>query len=223
MTRNPCSGIRMREKKLYSQLPFVVILIMSVSLSSGCIQRNAPSSIIDRYTFEYPSPEFTGIAHTVQTIKIERFSVAKAYNSQSMVFRPEPYQLDTYASNRWMTNPGDMVSDYLLRDLRNSGLFKAALSYRDLEDTRYVLNGSVDEFLEVDNEGKRTAVITLSITLLDFSRAGSEDRLLFQKKYQATEPFTERTPTGLANAMSTGMGKLSAMIIHDILQTVQAP
>jgi cholesterol transport system auxiliary component len=140
-----------------------------------------------------------------------------------MVFRPEPYQLDTYASNRWMTNPGDMVSDYLLRDLRNSGLFKAALSYRDLEDTRYVLDGSVDEFLEVDNEGTRTAVMTLSITLLDFSRSGSEDRLLFQKKYQATEPFTEKTPTGLANAMSTGMGKLSAMIIRDILQAVQTP
>jgi len=213
----------MREKKLFNLLPFIVILIMSVSLGTGCIKRNAPSTIVKRYTFEYPSPEFTGVAHSDQTIKIERFSVAKAFNSQSMVFRPEPYQLDTYASDRWMTNPGDMVSDYLLRDLRNSGLFKAAYSYRDLEDARYVLEGSVDEFLEVDNEGTRTAIITLSLTLLDFSRSGSVDRLLFQKRYQASEPFTERTPTGLANAMSTGMGKLSAMIIRDILQSVQTP
>ncbi|RQW88375.1 MAG: hypothetical protein EHM79_05885 [Geobacter sp.] len=223
MTRNPISEIRMREKKLFNLLPFIVILIMSVSLGTGCIKRNAPSTIVKRYTFEYPSPEFTGVAHSDQTIKIERFSVAKAFNSQSMVFRPEPYQLDTYASDRWMTNPGDMVSDYLLRDLRNSGLFKAAYSYRDLEDARYVLEGSVDEFLEVDNEGTRTAIITLSLTLLDFSRSGSVDRLLFQKRYQASEPFTERTPTGLANAMSTGMGKLSAMIIRDILQSVQTP
>jgi len=213
----------MRLKKLVTQIPFVVLLILSVSLLTSCIKRATPSNIVERYTFEYPSPDFSGIAQTGQTIKIERFSVAKAFNSLSMVFRPEPYQLDTYASNRWMINPGDMVSDYLLRDLRNSGLFKAAFSFRDLEDARYVLEGSVDEFLEIDNESTRTAAITLSITLFDFSRTGLANRLLFQKKYQAKEPLTERTPTGLAHAMSTGMGKLSAMIIHDILQVVQTP
>ncbi len=213
----------MRVKKLITQTTFFVLIILSVSLITGCIKRAAPSNIVERYTFEYPSPDFSGIAKTDQTIKVERFSVAKAFNSQSMVFRPEPYQLDTYASNRWMINPGDMVSDYLLRDLRNSGLFKAAFSFRDLEDARYVLEGSVDEFLEIDNESTRTAAITLSITLFDFSRAGLANRLLFQKKYQATEPLTERTPRGLAQAMSTGMGKLSAMIIHDILQVMQTP
>jgi len=196
---------------------------MSVSLSTGCLKRDAPSNIVERYTFEYPSPDFPGIAKTDQIIKIERFSVAKAFNSKSMVFRPAPYQLDAYGSNHWMVNPGDMVNDYLLRDLRNSNLFKATYSFRDLEDARYILEGSVDEFLEIDTEGSRTAAISLSITLLDFSRAGSADRILFQKKYQTREPLAEKTPTGLAQAMSSGMGKLSAMIIHDILQAIQTP
>jgi ABC-type uncharacterized transport system auxiliary subunit len=223
MTGNPCTGIRMRVKMLFTRLPFVVILVLSVSLGSGCIKRNAPSSIVERYTFEYPSPDFPGLARIDQTIKIERFAVARTFNTQAMVFRPEPYKLDTYASNRWMINPGDMVSDYLLRDLRNSGLFRAAFSFRDLEDARYILEGSVDEFLEIDDAGKRTAAITLSVTLFDFSREGLANRLLFQKKYQAAEPLAEGTPTGLANAMSTGMEKLSALIIRDIHQAVLTP
>jgi ABC-type uncharacterized transport system auxiliary subunit len=210
-------------KKQGARLFSLVILFLSVTLISGCLKRSAPSTIIERYSFEYPSPDFPGLAKTDQTIKIERFSVAKAFNSKSMVFRPEPYQLDAYGSDHWMTNPGDMVNDYLLRDLRNSGLFKATYSFRDLEDARYVLEGSVDEFLEIDTEGSQAAVLSLSITLFDFSREGSANRLLFQKKYQAREPLAERTPTGLAQAMSSGMEKLSALIIRDILQAVQTP
>ncbi|MHC1698387.1 MAG: ABC-type transport auxiliary lipoprotein family protein [Geobacteraceae bacterium] len=223
MNKNTFTGIRLKVEKLATRLPIAAILIVSISFSSGCLKRGTPATIIEKYTFEYPSPEFTGTAQTDQTIKIERFSVARAFNSQAMVFRPAPYQLDAYASNRWMINPGDMVSDYLLRDLRNSGLFKAAFSFRDLEDARYVLEGSVDEFLEIDSNETRTAAITLSITLFDFSRTGVANRLLFQKKYQATEPITDKTPKGLAQAMSSGMAKLSAQIIRDTLQAVQTP
>lgn len=222
MTRNPFTGIRLRVKKL-PWFFYAAILSLSMSLNAGCIKRGAPATIIEKYTFEYPSPDFSGTASTNQTLKIERFSVARAFNNKSMVFRPEPYHLDVYVSDRWMTNPGDMVSDYLLRDLRNSGLFKAVFSFRDLEDARYVLEGSVDEFLEIDTDDTRTAAMTISVTLFDFSRTGTPNRLLFQKKFQASEPIKEKTPTGLAHAMSNGMAKLSAQIIQEILQAVQSP
>lgn len=223
MTSYPHTGFRSKREKTFARLPLAAILIIAISFSAGCIKRGTPSTVIEKFTLEYPSPDFTGTTPTGQTIKIERFSVARAFNTQAMVFRPAPYQLDSYASNRWMINPGDMVSDYLLRDLRNSGLFKAAFSFRDLEDARYVLEGSVDEFLEIDSNETRTAALTLSITLFDFSRSGAVNRLLFQKKYRATEPITDKTPTGLAQAMSSGMAKLSAQIIRDTLQAVQTP
>jgi ABC-type uncharacterized transport system auxiliary subunit len=223
MTRNPWPKIRKKIKGISVLVPSALILLLSVSLFTGCLKRDKPSTIAERYTLEYPSPGFSKLAPIDEAIKIERFSVARAFNTKSMVFRPEPYKLDTYASNRWMVNPGDMVSDYLLRDLRNSGLFKAAFSYRNLEHARYVLEGSVDDFLEIDAANKRTAALTISITLLDLSHSGAPNRLLFQKQYQTSEPLPERTPAGLAQAMSSGMGKLSSMIIRDIHQAVSAP
>jgi ABC-type uncharacterized transport system auxiliary subunit len=219
MTRNFFSGVRLTG----NQLPVVLVLLVTISVFAGCIKRGSPTTSIERYAFEYPSPEFSGRARIEHAIKVERFSAAKAYNSLSMVFRPEPYKLDTYASNRWMIKPGDMVSDYLVRDLRDSGLFKAVFSFRDMEDARFIIEGSVDEFLEIDDGGKRTAAMTLSVTMLDVSQAGLSNRLLFQKKYHATEPLPEKTPTGLAQAMSNAMGKLSANIINDIHLAVQSP
>ena len=220
MTRNQWNGIRKKVQRLSAVLPSALVLLLSVSFFTGCLKRDKPSTFAERYTFEYPSPGFSELAPIHEAIKIERFSVARAFNTKSMVFRPEPYKLDTYASNRWMINPGDMVSDYLLRDLRNSGLFKAAFSYRNLEDARYVLEGSVDDFLEIDAADKHTAALTISITLLDLSRSGAPDRVLFQKQYQTSEPLPKRTSAGLAQAMSAGMEKLSSMIIRDIHQAV---
>jgi cholesterol transport system auxiliary component len=200
-------------------LPLPVLLF--ALLFAGCIDRGKPSPMIESYSLEYPTPAFGDLSPLDQAVKVERFSVAKAYNTLSMVYRPEPYKLDTYASNRWMVNPGDMVSDFLLRDLRSSGLFRAAFSFRDYEDARFVIQGGVEEFLEKDAGNGRSAALTLSVTLIDLSRPAAPNRLIFQKKYSFTEAIAEHNPEGLARAMSTGMAKVSALIIRDVYQALR--
>ena len=197
-------------------LPLLAICL----LFSGCFGLGKKSPMIERYTLEYPSPTFENLTRLDQTIKVERFSVAKAFNTESMVFRPDAFKLDTYASHRWMVNPGDMTSDYLLRDLRNSGLFRAVFSYRDYDDARFVLEGGLEEFMEVDEGKGRSAVLTLTVNLLDLSRTGTPSRLIFQKKYRSVEPIPDADPAGLARAMSTGAGKVSAQVIKDVYGAV---
>jgi cholesterol transport system auxiliary component len=199
----------------------IIAVLLSFSVP-GCIGRGTPAPMVEHFTFEYPSPTFANLSRLEQTIKVERFSVAKAFNTVSMVYRPEAFKLDTYASNRWMVNPGDMTSDYLLRDLRNSGLFRAAFTYRDYEDARFVLEGGLEEFLEVDEGKSRSAVLTLSVNLLDLSRTKTPGRLVFQRKYRSVEPITDADPAGLARAMSSGMAKVSAQVIKDVYDAVAA-
>lgn len=201
--------------------PLILAVLLFALLPAGCIDRGKPSPMIENYAFEYPSPSFGDLAPLNQAVKVERFSVAKAYNSLSMVFRPEPFKLDAYAGNRWMVNPGDMVSDWLLRDLRNSGLFKAAFSYRDYEDARFVIQGGVEEFLESDSADGRSAILSLSVTLIDLSRPQAPNRVIFQKKYGSSEAIGEPTPEGLARAMSRVMAKASADIIRDVYQALK--
>jgi cholesterol transport system auxiliary component len=67
-----------------------------------------------------------------------------------MVYKEGPNLRNVDAYNRWRIKPGDMVTDYLVRDLRNSGLFRAIFSYNDSKETRYLLEGQIDEFLEVN-------------------------------------------------------------------------
>ena len=182
---------------------------------AGC---GKPPVLVHRYTLEYPSPAVPGSAKIGEAIKVELFSVAQAYNSPAMVYQPNPYKSDTYHYHRWRVNPGYMVTDYLLRDLRNSGLFKAALPAGSSGKSRFLLEGGVEEMQEIDEPDGWKAALTLNITLLDLNRQEISERVVFQRNYRAVEPMTEKTPNGLAQGMSRAMERLSARIITDIYQ-----
>lgn len=191
------------------------LLFLLFFFLAGC---GKPPTLVHRYILEYPSPAVPGSAKIGEAIKVEVFSVAQAYNSPAMVYQPNPYKSDTYHYHRWRVNPGNMVTDYLLRDLRNSGLFKAALPAGSSGKSRFLLEGGVEEIQEIDEPDGWKAALTLNITLLDLNRRELTERVVFQKNYRAVEPMTEKTPNGLAQGMSRAMERLSAQIITDIYQ-----
>ncbi|MBM4273659.1 MAG: hypothetical protein FJ134_04235 [Deltaproteobacteria bacterium] len=202
--------------RLLTGLPansYAVFLLLF--LLAGC---GHPPTLVHRYILEYPSPVIPASPQFGEVIKVELFSVAQAFNSPAMVYQPNPFKSDTYHYHRWRVNPGNMVTDYLLRDLRNSGLFKAALPAGSAGKSRFLLEGGVEEIQEIDEPDGWKAALALNITLLDLSRPELTERVVFQKNYRALEPLTEKTPQGLVQGMSRAMQQLSAQIITDIYQ-----
>lgn len=182
----------------------------------GC---GKPPTLVQKYILEYPSPPITSQARIDEVLKVETFSVAQAYNSTAMVYQPTPFKSETYAYHLWRVNPVNLASDYLLRDLRNSGLFKAVLAAASAGgSSRFLLEGGVEEFQEIDEPDGWKAALALNITLLDLNQTEVPKRVVFQKNYRAVEPMTEQTPRGLAEGLSRALASLSAQIITDIYQ-----
>jgi ABC-type uncharacterized transport system auxiliary subunit len=151
-------------------------------------------------------------------IRFDRFSVAQAYNSPAMVYRPGAHRLAVYQYHRWRTGPGEMVTDYLVRDFRSSGLFQAVFSYRQPEDARFEVDGVVEEFLEAREGDGWKAVLGLAVTLLDRSKPEITSRVMFQKQYRAIEPISDQSPGGFARGMSASLARLSAEIMGDVAE-----
>ena len=198
-----------------------LILFLGILSLSGCLPGSKPPQLTEQFTIEYAPPEPLKLTPVPQTIRIERFSTAQAYNSPSMIYKSEPYRLASYNYNRWRVAPGDMVTDYLVRDLRDSGIFIGVFSYREMESARFVLEGGVEEFLEVDTGKAGTALLNLSIALIDTRQTEITKRLIFQKNYRREEPLKEQTPAALARGMSVAMKKLSDEVAKDIYESVQ--
>jgi len=205
----------------YFRLLIYPVLLFLLFAPTGCLNLQKPGRYVEKYTLEYASPEISGLSALATSLKVERFTEAPAYNTTAMIFRPEPFKLNAYQYHRWRVHPADLVTDNLLRDLRKSSCFKAVFSHLDQQEGRFVLEGGVEEFLEVDEGNQRQAVLTVSVTLLDSSFKDITRKVLFQKRYRFQESIVENSPGGLAKGMSQAMRKLSAELIQDVYSSVR--
>jgi ABC-type uncharacterized transport system auxiliary subunit len=206
-----------REK---SGVRLVLLTLAATLVLAAC---GKPPNLINRYILDYPPPPVVGRLSPLDTaIKVELFAVDESLNRPEMIYKVNPYKTGVYQYNRWRTDPGYLVTDYLTRDLRDSRLFKAVFSYDRSGQARFHLEGGVVDFQENDAPGPWQAALTLNITLLDTDQENVAARVVFQRNYQARETMSARTPQGLAEAMSAAMEQVSKKIIDDVYKAVKA-
>jgi ABC-type uncharacterized transport system auxiliary subunit len=204
--------------KILQGIAAACLIMPILFVLSGC---GKPPMLVHQYILEYPAPVVAGKTKSPEAVKVGLFSVAQAFNTNAMVYQPQPFKSETYNYSRWRANPGYLVSDYLLRDFRDSHLFSAVFGPSSDGRYRYFLEGGVEEFQEIDEPDGWKAALALTVTLLDVSVEELPQRVVFQKKYRALEPMPEKTPQGLAQGMSKAMQQLSARIISDTYQAIR--
>ena len=195
-----------------------LLAALLIACFSGC---GKPPMLVNQYILEYPAPAVGGKAKLPAAVKVDLFSVAQTFNTYAMIYQPRPFQSQTYNYSRWRANPGYLVTDYLIRDLREAGLFKAVFGPDSSGEHRFKLEGGVAEFQEVDAADGWKASLALTVTLLDTTQQELPQRVVFQKNYRVLEPLPEKTPQGLAQGMSRAMEQVSARIINDTYEAAR--
>ena len=209
-------GNEMKIKLSRLALPWLAAVGLALVLA-GC---GHPPVLVHQYLLDYPSPALKGTPLNAG-LKVDRFQVAQAYNTTSMVYQPGAFEREAYKYHRWRVNPGYLVTDYLARDLRQSGLFQAVFTYESSEKPRFALEGGVEDFQELDDSDGWKASLALIVTLLDTTQEEVPQKVVFQKSYRVTEPMVERTPKGLAESMSRALERASAQILSDVYQAAR--
>jgi ABC-type uncharacterized transport system auxiliary subunit len=199
-----------------------LFLIVCFFVLQGCANSGKPRYEVENYLLDYPAPTFENKVKLDTTIRFSRFTIASAYNTQNMIFRTDNYTLDFFNYNRWAVNPADMTADTLLRDMQASGLFRAVFSRYTVEETRFLLQGGINDFfLRIEKNGK-VAVISMEITLKDSLRQEATKRIVFQKKYSREEALTDQSPHGYCQAMSKALKNISQQITTDVYEAIKA-
>jgi len=190
-------------------------------LAAGCVNFKQPRNRVQHYMLEYASPEMKDLTPLPVSLKVERFSVAPAYNTNRIIYRDGSFKRDEYFYHKWRANPGDMVTYFLGRDIRDSGIFQAVLPHGSDFPFSYVLEGSVDEFVEWDSPEGWNGVLAVTVALLAANEPDVSRRILLQKTYRIEKPLAEKTPQGLTQALSRAMGDISTHIISDMYSVLK--
>lgn len=197
-----------------------IVVGLSLIALSGCVPKKPPY-LVQQYTIEYGPPLTKGMDRVEGSIGVERFSVSQSFNTTAMVYRSGDYQVSVYNYHRWRVNPGDMVTDFLLRDFRKGRAFGPVFSYRDMVKPRFVLQGGVEQFLLVQKNGRAEALLQIFVSLLDNREKGVDSRVIFQKAYSYTEFSLENTPEAFARGMSSAMARFSAELTRDVHEALR--
>lgn len=198
------------------------LAVLSVLLfMGGCADLKQPAVKIDYFTLEYDSPVITDLSPLPVVIKVETFSVAPLYNTSRIIYRNGSYKRDEYFYYKWRANPGALATYFLRRDIIHAGAFSAVLPPDSRFPFSYLLEGSVDQFYEMDEGEHWMAVLSLTITLMDSKDPDVSRNVLFQKTYHEQKPCRQNNPTGLAEAMSLAMKDMSTDIIRDIYASIK--
>ena len=202
-------------RRIYFLFPGFFILFAS------CVDLKQPRNKINFYTFEYSLPQTFEHNPLPFVIRIVRFSVAPLYNTRHMIYRDSSFTRDAYVSHKWRASPGSLVTYFLSRDMKESRLFKAVLPNDSGFPSSYVVEGTVDEFFELDTEEDWKAVLTLNITLMAENEPDISKRILSQKTYHTMKACKQKNPRALAEAMSEAMAEVSGTIIKDIYHNLK--
>jgi ABC-type uncharacterized transport system auxiliary subunit len=186
--------------------------IVVAALIAGC-----GGKLPETRYYQLAAPPARPAPTTDATVVVEPLETDAAYDDDRIVYRQSPYRLDYYDYHHWIAAPGTMVSDYLAEALAHSGRFRAIA--RDLSDSAaVVLGGRVIAIEEVDHpSGRWDGRVALELTLTD-ARTGE---VLWSRQFDETEPIADRTPEGLAAALSRAMARVVAQVTPTIADTAQ--
>jgi cholesterol transport system auxiliary component len=189
-------------------------------LLSACLDLKQPSNKIDYYSLEYDPPRIGDRQPLAEVIMVEQFSVTPLYNTSKIIYRERSYKRSAYTYHKWRANPGATVTYLLARDMQQSQLFKAVVTRHSRLPHAYLLEGSVDEFLEFDTTDGCQAVLTLSIVLMAANEPDLDKKIRLQKTYQMSKPCERQNPDAFVKAMSHAMAEASEKIINDVYQNL---
>lgn len=201
--------------------PFSLILLGVVLFFSSCSGLNKVRTETHQYNLEYPPPRFTGLKPLPVVIKMAPISTAPIYDTSRILYRDRSFDLKSYAYHRWPANPGDLVQYFLLRDLRASELYRAVLPFSSRSPAPYIIEGSLDEFMEWDGDEGWQAVLSLSVTLIRRGERGGRRRIVMQRSYRSTEPCSRKNPLAVVEAMSRAMARTSSRINSDLYASLK--
>lgn len=138
------------------------------------------------------------------SLALEHLSVDAAYDDAQIVYRTSPYRLQRYYYHRWAAPPGLMLTDTLRSAYAQTGRFRT-VSTGSAARSDMILSGQVAALEEVDvTEEEWQGRIVLELRLRD----STTGELLWSDTVEERETLEERSPAGLAEALSVALGRI---------------
>jgi ABC-type uncharacterized transport system auxiliary subunit len=142
----------------------VSVLMLCVAILTGC--GAARPTKFYQLTVPGDTAAAANPASYPVTLLLGPITSSHLYRDDHIVFSSGGQNMGTYAYQRWVEPPTEMIDDVLLRQLRASGRYRPVHSLRSNARGDYLLHGQLYDFKEVSG-GTLVARLTLEFEMRD--------------------------------------------------------
>ena len=195
---------------------WAVRLLVCGMMSTACGCALTFDHVVSHYGLTYPIPTRDTKPPLPGTLMVYRFLMVPSEDSQSVAMPGSGNDPSPSAEALWRENPADMVTDLLIRDLDESGLFERTVGQFSSMRYRYALEGTIQKFRGIIRDGKPLAVVEAAVTLTDFDAPREEGRIALQKSYQVEVPCENSSAEATVKSLKRAVRDLSTRLRRDI-------
>ena len=152
------------------------------------------------------------------TLLISQPTASPGYQTSDMIYAEQPYRLQSFAVNRWIASPAQMLMPLLVQSLKNSGYFKAVVAAPVAVVADYQLNTHLLEFKQNFAKDPSQVIIRIQADLIN-----SKTHLIISSHiFVTTINAAANTPYAGVIAANQSTGDLMQAITRFVVGQVKA-
>jgi ABC-type uncharacterized transport system auxiliary subunit len=133
-------------------------------------------------------------------VRVRKFDIEKIYQTQNIVFRKSPFQLQYYGFRHWAVQPADMLTDLLISHLSTANLVNQIVHRFDDADRMpdYEISGRIEAMEEYNSEDVWFAYLRYVVRVKRIKDA----KTVYSQVFDLRKKTAENTPESVVRAMS---------------------
>jgi ABC-type uncharacterized transport system auxiliary subunit len=192
----------------------MVLILFLVALAPACTLKNRDAVMY--HALDYQSPRKETKVVVPETLMMYQFLLDDSVDNDWFVVADARGGEDATQRHRWHENPADMITELIMRDIENSGLFAKTVDQSSSSQYRYALEGTVKKFQGLVSGGKASALLEVQATLTDFDPPPGKEKTLLSRVYRIEIPSKEKVAEALVKALNEATQQLSERLRGDI-------
>jgi len=192
----------------------IVLSLGFVVLGVGCSLKARQAIVY--HALDYPPPAKESGVPVPETLMVYGFLLDPSVDIHSLVVSHAKGGDQSMLYHRWKDHPADMVTELVLRDIQDSGLFEKAVDQMSTARYRYALEGTIRRLQGIARDDKVFATIEAEATLIDFDAPRRGQKVIMQQSYKVEATSQDSSADALVRALDLAVQDFSAKLRADI-------
>jgi ABC-type uncharacterized transport system auxiliary subunit len=169
------------------------------------------------YVLEYPHTPPEASPRVSRQIAVQDFRANQVFSEERIAYRDGENKVNFYEYHRWADQPGDLVTNYFIHRLKDSGLYAGVSRAKEGPPPDFIVEGRVLHFEEIDRGKEVSASVALELELVN----GKTRASTWRSEAQCSKPLATRDMTGVTQGIHTCLDETATKLLGEMYTQIE--